>query len=154
MGTYVFRLQTLHLLMHKGHSCLESKIKKKKNRNNVCITFVQPLLQKIAKSNTYSGRVCVCVRARVCVALGIQHAVRIDHIVICGLSGYTIFSILSHKQQVFRKQVIEYKMCFDFLYNFCLKHFSFQEELSEIQLKIHIDVHVNYAIFLSGVTET
>ena len=25
-------------------------------------------------------------------------------------------------------------MCFDFLYNFCLKHFSFQEELSELLL--------------------
>jgi hypothetical protein len=26
MGNYVFRFQTLHLLVHKGHSCLESKI--------------------------------------------------------------------------------------------------------------------------------
>jgi len=28
MGTYVFRLQTLHLPVHKRHICLELKIKK------------------------------------------------------------------------------------------------------------------------------
>jgi hypothetical protein len=27
---------------------------------------------------------------------------------------------------------IKHEMCFDFLYNFCLKHFSFLEELREI----------------------
>jgi hypothetical protein len=44
------------------------------------------------------------------------------------------FYTLSHKRYDFRKKkkVIEHKMCFDFLYNFYLKHFSFQEELSEI----------------------
>jgi hypothetical protein len=43
------------------------------------------------------------------VALGIHHAMRMCHIVICGLSGY--FSTLSHKRHDFRKKVIEYKMC-------------------------------------------
>jgi hypothetical protein len=32
------------------------------------------------------------------VALGIQHATHISHTVICGLSGSTIFSTLSHKK--------------------------------------------------------
>jgi hypothetical protein len=31
-----------------------------------------------------------------------------------------------------KKKVTEYNMCFDFLYNIRLKHFSFYEELSEI----------------------
>ena len=42
------------------------------------------------------------------------------------------FPTLSHKRHDFRKiKVVEHKMCFDFLYNFYLKHFSLQEELSE-----------------------
>ena len=33
---------------------------------------------------------------------------------------------------IFWKKVIEHKICFDFLYNFYLEHFSLQEEFSEI----------------------
>ena len=54
------------------------------------------------------------------------------HITTCGLSISTIlFHIISYR--VFeRKKVIEYEMWFYFLYNVCLKHSSFYEELSEI----------------------
>ena len=47
------------------------------------------------------------------VALGIQCAMRVRHIAMCGLSGCTIFSTLSHKRHAFRKKktVIEYEMC-------------------------------------------
>ena len=45
------------------------------------------------------------------VALLIQHAKRMHHIVICGLSGPTIFSALSHKRDDLRKKVTEHKMC-------------------------------------------
>ena len=40
---------------------------------------------------------------------------------------HNIFPASSHKRQDFRKKkkVIEHKMCFDFVYNFCLKHVSF-----------------------------
>jgi hypothetical protein len=37
--------------------------------------------------------------------------------------GATILLYLSLKRRNFRKNVIEYKMCFDFVYNFSLKHF-------------------------------
>ena len=62
--------------------------------------------------------VCVCVsvdaRERACacarVALIIQHKTR-RHVVICGLSGSTIFLTLSHKRHDFRNKVAEHKMC-------------------------------------------
>jgi len=61
------------------------------------------------------------------IALGIQRAMRMRHIVICGLSAFTVFfphylttdTIFEEK-----KKVIEHEMCFNFLYRFCLKHFS------------------------------
>jgi len=51
----------------------------------------------------------------------------VHYIVICSLSRSTIFfHIISKKGTTFaEKKVIEHKMCFDFLYNFHLKHFSF-----------------------------
>jgi hypothetical protein len=45
-------------------------------------------------------------------------------------------------------------VCFDFLYNFCLKNFLFWEELSEIRLKMYIFLHVKYPLFLSYFNET
>jgi len=46
-------------------------------------------------------------------------------------------------------------MCFDFLYNICLKYFSLLEELSEIcSKKKYIGLHVKYRLFLSEFNET
>ena len=45
-------------------------------------------------------------------------------------------------------------MCFDFLYKFCLKHFSFYEEMSEIWWKMYIGLYVKYPLFLSDFNET
>ena len=42
------------------------------------------------------------------------------------------FPTLSHSGTIFGKKVITQNVCFDFLYNFYLKHFSFPEELNEI----------------------
>jgi hypothetical protein len=51
---------------------------------------VQPLFQSEKKSITYSE--CVSV------AFGILHAMRMRHIVICGLSGYEMFFHISSLQ--------------------------------------------------------
>ena len=48
----------------------------------------------------------------VSVASVVKHAMRMRHIVICGLSRSTIFSQISHKLRGFRKKkVTEHKMC-------------------------------------------
>jgi hypothetical protein len=44
------------------------------------------------------------------VALGIQHALRMRHIVICDQPRSTEFSAISHKRHDFRRKVTEYKM--------------------------------------------
>jgi hypothetical protein len=44
------------------------------------------------------------------VALVIQHEMRMRHIVVCGLSGCTKFSTLSHKRHDLKKKVIEHFM--------------------------------------------
>ena len=57
-----------------------------------------------------------------------QGACAILSFVACPALQY--FSTLSHRGHDLKKN-IEHEMCFDILYNFCLKHFSFQEELGE-----------------------
>jgi hypothetical protein len=66
---------------------------------------------------------CECVS----VALVIQHVMWLRSVILSSVVSLALqyFSTLSHKRHAFRKNIIEYKMCFDFLYNFCLKHFSF-----------------------------
>ena len=51
------------------------------------------------------------------------------YIVICGLFGCNMFSMLSHTwHDIWGKNVIQYKIaCFDFHYNFSPKHLSFSE---------------------------
>ena len=72
-----------------------------------------------AISNTYSE--CVFV------ALVIQHAKHMHCNTVSSIACPAVpyFFTLSHKWQDLQKDVTEYKMCYDFLYNFCLKYFSF-----------------------------
>ena len=64
---------------------------------------MQPLLQGKPVSITYYEGLFI--------ATGIQHAMHMHHIVICGLYGYTVrFHIISNSM-IFKKKVSEHKMC-------------------------------------------
>jgi hypothetical protein len=47
------------------------------------------------------------------------------------------------------KNVTEHRLCFDFLYKFCLKYFLFQEKMKEVLLKIFIGLRVKYLSIVS-----
>ena len=73
------------------------------------------------------------------------------HIVICVLSGSTIFfHIISHTVLFSKKKkkVIEHKMCFDFLYKCYLKHFSFQVELTKLLPHMYINPSATNVIYI------
>ena len=63
-------------------------------------------------------------------------------------------SKLSYKRYDFRKIVIEHKMCFNFLYNVCRKHFSFYEELSDKWSKMQIGLQAKYPLSLFDFNKT
>ena len=84
------------------------------------------------------------------VALDIEQAVRMRYIVISGLHGPTMFlHIIWQPERFSSESYWTQNVCFDFLCNFCLKHISFWEELSQIWSEMCIDLHVKYALFLS-----
>ena len=41
-------------------------------------------------------------------------------------------------------------MCIDFLYNFCMKHLSFERDI----IKLYIGLNVKYPLFLTHFNET
>ena len=89
------------------------------------------------------------------VALGIQHAMGMCHIVICDMPRSTkFFHIFSQTSRFSEKRYWTSNVCFGFLSNCCLKYFSFSEEMSEIWLKKYIGIHVKYPLSLSDFTET
>ena len=79
-----------------------------------------------------------------------QHAMVGYYIIICSVCGCTIFFRCLIKGTIFGKKVTEREIqCYDFLYNVCLKYYSFGEELSEILSQNYLGLHVRYSLFLS-----
>jgi hypothetical protein len=80
------------------------------------------------------------------------------HRIICHLwlFGSAIFShiILWTARFSGERGVVEYKnVCFDFLYNFCLKHIILRRTERDMIKNVN-GLHVNYPLFLSVIKET
>jgi len=92
---------------------------------------------------TNSLSVCVC---------GLWYPTWNTHAPYCHLWPAALYNIFPHyltNGTIFKKKVIDLKMCFDYLCNFCLKHFSFKAELSGIWSKMYIGLYVQYLLCLS-----
>jgi len=93
------------------------------------------------------GVCMVCVYGCACVYVcGLRYPARNAHAPYCHLWPVQLYQIFPHcliNETIFRgeRSYCTQNVCFDFLYNFCLQHFSFWEELSEIWSKMYIGHH-------------
>ena len=111
---------------------------------------------RCVRANHCCSGISVSITQPVClfVALGIQHAMRMCHTVICGLPRCIIFFYIISQKGLFSKNRYWTKnVCFALLYKLYLKHFSFLEELSEIWSKFYSGLHVKCISFSSHLNE-
>ena len=79
------------------------------------------------------------------------------HAPFCHLLPASLCSFFYNTSQTTRfskKKKWQHKMCFDFLYKFCLENLSFWEVMRDIWSKIDIGLHVKHPLFLSNFNET
>jgi len=90
------------------------------------------------------------------VALGIQQAMRMRYIVICGLSGFKTYSTLSHKWHDFRgKSLLNTKCVYWFSLQILSQNISHSKNNREsYDREVYVGVHVKYSLFLYDFHET
>jgi hypothetical protein len=86
-----------NVYMAIGFRVAEDKKQDRKFKYNVTLSCLSATIFSVESTKYYTSKY-------VSVALVIQHAMRMCHIVFCGLSGCTIFYTLFHKLQNFRKK--------------------------------------------------
>ena len=88
-------------------------------------------------------------------ASGTERAMRMRHIILSSVGWPVLpyFFTIPHKRYKFKKNFFE-KVCFDFLYKFGWKRFSFQEKFSEILSQMYIEFHVKCLSLLYGFNES
>jgi len=105
-------------------------------------------------SSTYS--VCVCVRARVCVAVGIQHAMRMCRIIYHLWSAplYSIFPNYLINGTIFGKKLLNRKCVFWFSRQLLSETFLILRRTEWDVIKMYIRVLVKYTSFVFEFNET
>jgi hypothetical protein len=118
--------------------------------------YVQRNIEGRSYDHICSGKSIIFTYSEfVFVALFIRDALRMRHIIICGLSGSTkIFHIILLTAR-FKRKVTKHKMSFYFLYNYnyCLKFFLFLRSIERDVIKQYIGLQVSYPLFVSNVKE-
>jgi len=104
----------------------------------------------VAVEKAVSVTYCECVF----LALGIQHAMRMHHIAICGLLGSTIFFNLISTTQRFSKKIIENEICVLILSTNLFEKFFFLTRTERDMIKNVHCLHVKYPISMSDFNET
>jgi hypothetical protein len=97
-------------------------------------TYVQRKIEAISLNHSCCGRDMI-IKYYECLYFCLSELTRKPRLfsVTRGPSGITkFFHIISQTARTSEKRIMKHKMCFNFLYNFRLKHFQFWEELSEI----------------------
>ena len=87
-------------------------------------------------------------------AYGLSYSAGSEHAPSVASPPYNIFSRCLINGRIFEKKSCKQNVGFDFLYNLRLKHFSFQEKLSEIWPRKYIGLHVKHPLFLFEFNET
>jgi hypothetical protein len=87
-------------------------------------TYKRNIEARSRKNCYHAEAICITYSECVSVALVIQHAKRMLRVMSSSSACLVppCVPTLSHKRHDFRKNNIEHKICFDFLYKFCLKH--------------------------------
>ena len=99
--------------------------------------------------------ICVCVYVSMYVALVIQHAKRMHHILLLPVACLAVpyFAPLLHKRHDFRKRVIEHKRFVSIFSTTYVGNF-YRKEMSEVLSQMYVVLRVKYLLFLSYFKET